>query len=100
MERAQDIVFSTQALRTIDARAREHRRHMIYELSAQTGSEQRAGRGAELAAEGRANAIAMVLIAYRAPAYEMSAKMVDFSRALIDERWAVGLRDMNAALIV
>lgn len=28
----------------------------------------------------------------------MSAKTVDFSRASIDERWAAGLCDMNAAL--
>ena len=99
LERAQDIVFSTQALRTIDARAREHRlRHMIHELSAQLAPRQRTGRNAELAAEGRANDIAMVLVAYRAPAHEMAAKTVDFSRASIDERWAAGLADMNAAV--
>ena len=99
LERAQDIVFSTQALRTIEARSREHRlRHMIHELSALSPPEKRAGRRAELAAEGRANEIAMVLVAYRAPAHEMSAKTVDFSRASIDERWAAGLSDMNAAL--
>jgi NTE family protein len=40
----------------------------------------------------------MVLIAYRASAYEESAKTVDFSRASIDERWAAGIRDMDAAL--
>jgi NTE family protein len=99
LERAQDIVFSTQALRTIDARAREHRlRHMIHELAAQVAPEQRGGRTFELAAEGRANDIAMVLVAYRAPAHEMSAKTVDFSRRSIDERWAAGLTHMNAAL--
>ncbi len=99
LERAQDIVFSTQALRTIDARAREHRlRHMIHELTAQGREGPLAGRDAELAGEGRANEITMVLVAYRAPAHEMSAKTVDFSRASIDERWACGLRDMSAAL--
>ncbi len=99
LERAQDIVFSTQALRSIDARAREHRlRHMIHELSAQIPQAEHAERAAELAAEGRANEITMVLVAYRAPAHEMSAKTVDFSRASIDERWACGLHDMSAAL--
>ncbi|HEV7802377.1 MAG TPA: patatin-like phospholipase family protein [Burkholderiales bacterium] len=99
LERAQDIIFSTQALRALDARTREHRlRHMIHELSGHIPSEQRGGRTAELAAEGRANEITVVLVAYRAPAHELSAKTVDFSRASIDERWAVGLQDMNAAL--
>jgi NTE family protein len=99
LERAQDIIFSTQALRALDARAREHRlRHMIHELSGRLRSEKRAGRNAELAAEGRANEITVVLVAYRAPAHELSAKTVDFSRASIDERWAIGLQDMNAAL--
>lgn len=98
LERAQDIIFSTQALRALDARAREHRlRHVIHELSGHIPSE-RAGRSAELAAEGRSNEITTVLVAYRAPAHELAAKTVDFSRASIDERWAVGLRDMNAAL--
>lgn len=99
LERAQDIVFSTQALRTIEARAREHRlRHMIHELAAQSALKDQGGRHAELAAEGRANEIAIVLVAYRAPAHEMAAKTIDFSRASIDERWAAGLHDMNAAL--
>ena len=99
LERAQDIVFGTQASRTIDARAREHRlRHMIHELSARLTPEHQGVRTTELAAEGRANEIALVLVAYRAPAHEMSAKTVDFSRASISERWAAGLRDIHAAL--
>ena len=99
LERAQDIIFSSQALRALDARAREHRlRHMIHELSGHIPSELRDARTAGLAAEGRANQVTVVLVAYRAPAHELSAKTVDFSRASIDERWAVGLRDMNAAL--
>jgi NTE family protein len=99
LERAQDIIFSTQALRALDARAREHRlRHVVRELVGRIPPEQRDARTAELAAEGRANQVTVVLVAYRAPAHELSAKTVDFSRASIDERWAVGLRDMNAAL--
>jgi NTE family protein len=99
LERAQDIVFSTQALRTLEARSREHRlRHMLHELSTHIPPDRRSGRAADLAAEGRASQITAVLIAYRAAAHELSAKTVDFSRASIDERWAVGLRDMNAAL--
>ena len=99
LERAQDIIFSTQALRTMDARAREHRlRHMLHELSSHIPAKQRVGRAADLATEGRGNEVTVVLVAYRAPAHEVSAKTVDFSRASIDERWAVGLRDMRHAL--
>jgi NTE family protein len=99
LERAQDIVFSTQALRTMAARSREHRlRHMIYELSGRIPPAERVGRTAELAAEGRANEITTVLIAYRARAHEVAGKTVDFSRASIEERWAAGLADMNSAL--
>ena len=99
LERAQDIVFSTQALRTLDARTREHRlRHMIHELSGHIPSEQRVGRIAEVAVQGRATQISAVLIAYRARTHEVAGKTVDFSRASIDERWSVGLQDMNFAL--
>ena len=99
LERAQDIVFSTQALRTLDARSREHRlRHMIHELSGHIPPGQHVGRLAELAVEGRANRITAVLIAYRATPHEVAGKTVDFSRVSIDERWSAGLRDMNSAL--
>ena len=99
LERAQDIIFSTQGLRALDARSREHRlRHMIHELSGHIPPEQRVGRIADLAAHGRANQITVVLVAYRAPAHELSAKTIDFSQASIDERWMVGMQDMNAAL--
>jgi NTE family protein len=99
LERAQDIVFSTQALRTLEARTREHRlRHIIHELSRHIPAEQQMGRVAQAVAEGRANQITTVLIAYRARTHEVAGKTVDFSRASIDERWKAGLQDMNAAL--
>jgi NTE family protein len=100
LERAQDIIFSTQALRAIEARSREHRlRHMIRELGSYVPAERRSEHGAaELLAEGRSNNVKLVLVAYRARAHELSAKTVDFSRASIDERWAAGLEDMTAAL--
>ena len=99
LERAQDIVFSTQALRTLEARSREHRlRHMIRELSGQIPAKQRVGRTAEVAREGRANEITAVLIAYRALPHEVAGKTVDFSRVSIDERWNTGLQHMNSAL--
>lgn len=98
LERAQDIVFSTQALRTLDARAREHRlRHMLGEAAAYMAPEQRE-EAASLLSEARFNTVTVVLVAYRAPPHELSAKTVDFSRASLDERWATGARDMNDAL--
>ncbi|MGZ9004721.1 MAG: DUF3734 domain-containing protein [Burkholderiales bacterium] len=39
-----------------------------------------------------------VLTAYRAPSHELGTKMVDYSRASIEERWAAGHRDMSDAL--
>ena len=100
LERAQDIIFSTQAMRTIQARSREHRlRHIVRELARHIPVEQQAEPGvARLLEEGRGNEIKVVLIAYRARAEEISAKTVDFSRASIEERWAAGRSDMDAAL--
>lgn len=100
LERAQDIVFSAQSVRTIEARAREHRlRHMIRELGMHLPPELRIqGSVAELIAEGRDQNATVVLIAYRAQAHERSAKTLEFSKASIEERCAIGVEDMNAAL--
>jgi NTE family protein len=100
LERAQDIIFSTQALRAIDARRREHQlRHVIHQLGHHVAPQDRSGgTAAPLIAHGRANEITLVLTAYCARAHELATKTVEFSRASIDERWAAGLHDMNAAL--
>ena len=42
--------------------------------------------------------LTVVLIAYHPRPHEVSAKMLEFSRASIEERWAIGKRDMSAAL--
>jgi NTE family protein len=98
LERAQDIVFSTQALRTLDARSREHRlRHMLGEAADYMTPERRE-QAAALLAEARFNTITVVFVAYRARAHELAAKTVDFSRASLDERWTAGFSDMDAAL--
>ena len=100
LERAQDIIFSAQALRTIDARCREHRlRHIIHQLGSHVPPQDRIdGIAAELLSEGRDNDITLVLLAYCARAHELSAKTVEFSRASLEERWAIGREDMNIAL--
>ena len=98
LERAQDILFSAQSRGAIDARSREQRlRRIIGELGERIPPEERTA-CAQLIEEGRSNEIAVVLIAYRAPPHELSAKMVEFSKASINERWAVGRADMNDAL--
>jgi NTE family protein len=101
LERAQDIVFSAQSLGAIKARSREHRlRHVIHELALRLSPEQRQGsEAAALVEEGRDDHLTLVLLAYRARAHELSAKMLEFSRASIDERWAIGRDDMQAALL-
>jgi NTE family protein len=98
VERAQDLAFSSQSLRAIDARVCEHRlRRVIHELTAELPK----NRQRELAAlsdEGRASALAILLISYRPPLHEQAAKTFDFSRASIEERWALGRADMAAGL--
>jgi NTE family protein len=99
LERAQDIVFSMQASRTLEARSREQKlRRVIHDLSRLIPPERQTAQVAHLGTEGRATHITVVLIAYRPTAHEVAAKTVDFSRASIDERWGAGLLDMNAAL--
>lgn len=70
---------------------------MIAETAAYMTPDRRR-KAAALLGEGRSNNVTVVLVAYRAPPHEMSAKTVDFSRASLDERWAAGLEDMNGAL--
>lgn len=100
LERAQDLVFASQTVRTLEAHRREQRlRHMIHRLTALSGrSADAAWARAELASEGRSHEQAVALIAYHPPAHELGAKMVEFSRASIEERWNTGMHDMRAAV--
>ena len=105
LERAQDIAFATQSLRTIEAYRREHRlRAMLDRVDKHPGSGASADPAladpaiADIAREARAGQIDVVLMAYRPPAHETGAKTIDFSRASIGERWARGRADMSTAL--
>lgn len=103
LERAQDIAFATQSLRTIEAYRKEHRlRALLDRVNARLGSANPASPTdpalADIACEARAGEIEVVLMAYRPPAHETGAKTIDFSRASIGERWARGRADMAAAL--
>lgn len=100
LERAQDVIFAAQSMHAIEARTIEHRlRHIIGALAKRIPEKQRGQSAArELASHGRESELTIVLIAYKAQQYEVSAKMLEFSRASVEERWAIGRRDMNAAL--
>lgn len=100
LERAQDIVFSAQTARALSALAQEHRlRHVVAELARRVPQRSAADAAvAALAAEGRDCDVTVVLVAYRPPAHEVSAKTLEYSRASIEERWAHGADDMSTAL--
>jgi len=86
MERAQDIVFSGQTARTLQAFQREQRlRHQLWE----------AAPDATRLAPGQ---VELVLATYRALPHEVSAKGMDFSAASLGERWAAGRADMGSAI--
>lgn len=99
LERAQDIIFTAQSTRAIDARGREHRlKRIIADLARRVPAKQRAGAISKLASHGCEHDLTVVLIAYRSRPHEVSAKMLEFSRASIEERWAIGKHDMSAAV--
>lgn len=100
LERAQDLLFASQTVRTLEAHRREQRlRHMIHRLSELgDGSADATSLRTELASEGRRHELAVALLAYHPPAHELGAKMVEFSRVSIEERWNTGMHDMRAAV--
>lgn len=100
LQRAQDIAFSTQSLRTIEAYRKEHRlRAMLNRISARLAAAASADPAiADIASEAREGEIEVVLIAYRPPTHETGAKALEFSRTSIGERWERGRSDMIAAL--
>ena len=89
LERAQDIAFSAQTSRTLQAFRREQRlRHL---LERAPGTAARDG----LPPPGQVD---MVIAAYRAPPHELGAKTLEYSAASLGERWEAGRRDMAAGL--
>ncbi len=98
LERAQDVLFSAQSARTLEAFRREQRlRHRLQQaLQGQRprpGSQQR--RDSD---KGPPGEVEVVLSAYRPPAHEIGAKTLDFSAASLEDRWSAGQRDMAGAL--
>lgn len=86
LERAQDIVFSAQTTRTLQAFQREQRlRHRLWQAQPEP-LPPRPGR------------MDIVMATYRALPHEVSAKGLEFSSASLRERWDAGRGDMLAAL--
>jgi NTE family protein len=86
LERAQDIIFSAQTTRTLEAFQREqHLRHRLWQAQAEPAH----------SAPGQMD---LVMATYRALPHEVSAKGLEFSGASLRERWEAGRSDMCAAL--
>jgi NTE family protein len=78
LERTQDIIFSAQTARTLQAFQREQQlRHQLRPAAAQ---------------------VEVVLAAYRALPHEVGAKTLEYSAASLRERWSAGRRDMAAGI--
>jgi NTE family protein len=101
LERTQDIAFATQSLRTIEAFRREYRlRHLLAQQLRRSHAAPAADTEElrQLAREGRDAHTDVVLLAYRPPAHEVSAKTLEFSAASVAERWEAGKADMQRAI--
>jgi NTE family protein len=108
LERAQDIAFASQTLRTLEACRREQRlRHLMGRLvergrpqAAAGGRRESVDRDAWDAIEPESSRVQLevALIAYRPPANELGAKTLEFSRASIRQRWDCGREDMRSAI--
>lgn len=95
MERAQDVLFSAQSTRTVQAFRREQRlRHQLQ----QALQRQPARAASDGLTEEPPGQVDLVLTAYRPPAHEIGAKTLEFSAASLGERWSAGQRDMAAAM--
>lgn len=100
LERAQDIMFSAQSLRTIEAFRTAHRlRRQVGALKSALANRSVNSSGLDpLFADACINDVDLILIAYRAPAHELGAKALESSAKSIADRWAAGEEDMRRAL--
>jgi NTE family protein len=101
LERMQDIAFASQSLRTIEAYRREYRlRRRLAQLMRRTADAPSldAVDMQLLERDAREAETEVVLLAYRPPAHEVSAKTLEFSAASVAERWDAGREDMRRAL--
>ena len=86
LERAQDIIFSAQTARTLQAFQREQRlRHRLWQARSD-------------AAQPVPGQVEIVIATYRASPHEVSAKGLEYSSASLQERWDAGRGDMRSAI--
>jgi NTE family protein len=93
IERAQDITFSAQTARSLQASRREQRLRKLLRQARQMDLP-----GDSVDPEHGPEHVDVVLIAYRALAHEIGAKTLEFSGASLRERWNTGRRDMADGL--
>lgn len=96
LERAQDIAFASQSLRTIEAFRREYRLRRL--LDQQVAKQRDADNPVGGLGNGRYNETSVVLLAYQPAAHELGTKALEFSAASLSERWTAGQQDMAAAI--
>jgi NTE family protein len=99
-ERAQDIVFASQSWRALRGHLERHRLRRIVGslLETRDRGDDRARAPEAARREASAAQLTVVRIAYRAPAYEVAGKALDYSRWSLAERWSAGHDDMQRAL--
>ena len=101
LSRAQDLAFGNQSRRLLEGQEREHRlRAMIGRLGARLPPGSREDpEVAAILAEGRARPAKVLYLGFRAALDEAGpAKVFDFSRATMEDRWKAGEEGMRAAL--
>lgn len=101
LNRAGDLAFGNQTRRILEGRQREYRlRALIGRLAASLPPEMRADPDiAPILSEGRSGECRLFQLSYRAAPDEAGvAKLFDFSRATIGDRWREGGGDMQRAL--
>ena len=100
IERAQDILFAAQSYRTLDHYLERHRLRRAMGSLSRNGTADSANEHTADASsrEGASGELTILRIAYRALMHELGGKMLDFSKASINERWIAGRDDMQRAL--
>ena len=91
-ERAQDIAFSAQSSRTLQAFRREQRlRHALQQAGQALGGDQ-------AVAEEPVGRVDVLLVEHHSPPHDGGGKTFEYSPASVQERWAAGRADMVQAL--
>jgi NTE family protein len=91
VKRAHDLVFASQARHAVEALRTGWRLRLAErKLAAKAAAEETAGK--------EEGSFTLLQVAYSETGRESAAKMLDYSEASIQERWAAGYRDMRLGL--